>query len=63
MREQSLGVTHFTSSFVVVEVHQRYRVLWLLSALSSVLSVHESSGEGDAEVHVIRAAGPLQTEM
>ena len=42
-----------------MKVHQADRVFRPLSAFPSVLCIHKSSREGDAEVNVVRTAGPL----
>ena len=52
-------MTYLSAGLVVVQVHQADWVLGSLSALSPVLRVHKRSREGDAEVNVVRTAGPL----
>jgi len=43
-----------------VKVHQRLSLARLLAALPAVPGVNERPGEGDAEVDVVTAAGPLE---
>ena len=43
-----------------MKVHERNGIFGLLSALSSIASIHECSGKGDAKIHVVRASRPLK---
>ena len=51
---------YLSSGLVVVEVHQRLGLSRLLPALPSVPGVDEGAREGDAEVDVVAAPGPLK---
>ena len=46
-----------------MQIHQRLREVRPLPALPPVPRVHERPGERDAEVDVVRAAGPLDGWM
>ena len=52
--------SHLSAGLIVVEVHEGLRELGSLPALPAVAGVDEGARERDAEVDVVRAAGPLK---
>ena len=55
-------MSHLSACFVVVEIHERNWIFWLLSALPSIASINKCSREGDAEIYIVRASRPLKQD-
>lgn len=56
-----ISLQKLSTGLIVVKVHERNGIFRLLSALSSIASINECSGEGDAEIYVVRASRPLKS--
>lgn len=56
-----ISLQKLSAGLIVVKVHEWNGIFGLLSALSSIASIHECSGEGDAKIHVVRASRPLKS--